>query len=556
MAAGLDFAEVANNGVASLASTAMATAGGGYAEGVPTFMEDLPVDAPPADQADLDAEELDTEVEGTAPTFDELMSEPAAESEELSFSEATDEDSPFALEDSTADGSTATAPLPSEDFGEDNGMPGISAASSAARRRKREPSFIGNLIGVVGGGVVGCTMAYFIVLWIGGPDKDFLELGPKLPSWMLPAAFNETTTAKSSFDKPAGPVTPMSANPTPEELDEVKQAGGGDEETMKLNVPPLDESAEAPPQVKLPFAADDEAADTDPSDELLDSAEDLAGDLAADIPIVAPTLPTGATAGGEDSAAVDPASGDGSADVATDEEMLDEPADPFGVEPAKTTPADDAAGQGAAGDDALGDDLASDQDTVDTSAEVGPKELPQYTAADLQTALADVETMHQALSAVKESDKAARNIKRQFYRKVYRLGEVATFATGADEAMQGAAESLAVMAADSSRFSEIGKAGISWMKLDPEKREDDKGVLLAGAIKEIGKAGTLYRLVLVPAGAETNVVVLSPNALAMAPGDTVLVLGSIITNPRESLHNYTGDDETVVWHGLSVKAGQ
>jgi hypothetical protein len=49
--------------------------------------------------------------------------------------------------------------------------------------------WMGRFAGIVGGGVVGLMLGYFALLWLGGPSRDFLHLGPKLPSFILPDAF-------------------------------------------------------------------------------------------------------------------------------------------------------------------------------------------------------------------------------------------------------------------------------------------------------------------------------------------------------------------------------
>jgi hypothetical protein len=63
-------------------------------------------------------------------------------------------------------------------------------------------SFFRQLVGIAGGGVIGLAIGYYVLLWIGGPQKDFLEIGHRLPPWAVPAAFHrvEVRTAPSQDD--------------------------------------------------------------------------------------------------------------------------------------------------------------------------------------------------------------------------------------------------------------------------------------------------------------------------------------------------------------------
>jgi hypothetical protein len=69
--------------------------------------------------------------------------------------------------------------------------PGRGAAGGLAplSRARRGRSWMGRLIGVVGGAVVGLAMGYIALLWIGGPSRDFLQFGSRLPPFLVPADF-------------------------------------------------------------------------------------------------------------------------------------------------------------------------------------------------------------------------------------------------------------------------------------------------------------------------------------------------------------------------------
>lgn len=75
------------------------------------------------------------------------------------------------------------APAVTFDFDQDSGTP-------SARRLSAQPGRAGllaNLVGIVGGGIVGLALGYIILVWLRGPQGDFLQLRHKLP-WLFPAS--------------------------------------------------------------------------------------------------------------------------------------------------------------------------------------------------------------------------------------------------------------------------------------------------------------------------------------------------------------------------------
>ncbi len=63
---------------------------------------------------------------------------------------------------------------------------------SGESRRKR--SLVRTMLVTVFGGVVGLALGYYALLWIRGPEIDFLDLAKYLPKSALPASFNSATT--------------------------------------------------------------------------------------------------------------------------------------------------------------------------------------------------------------------------------------------------------------------------------------------------------------------------------------------------------------------------
>jgi hypothetical protein len=80
------------------------------------------------------------------------------------------------------------------------GATGASAAPAkgAARRPRRQPANpVAELAKIIGGGVAGLAVGYVILLWLGGPKNDFLEILPRLPDW-----FRERAEQRASRIEP------------------------------------------------------------------------------------------------------------------------------------------------------------------------------------------------------------------------------------------------------------------------------------------------------------------------------------------------------------------
>jgi hypothetical protein len=67
-------------------------------------------------------------------------------------------------------------------------------------RRKRRPSAVPTWVGVIGGGALGILLGAYGLLWLRGPDGDFLGLARVLPSSMLPTSMLPPTTTQADDD--------------------------------------------------------------------------------------------------------------------------------------------------------------------------------------------------------------------------------------------------------------------------------------------------------------------------------------------------------------------
>ena len=78
-------------------------------------------------------------------------------------------------------------------------VPHDEAATSGYPARQpsemNKPLLLRQIASVLLGGVVGLAIGYFVLIWIGGPRKDFLQFGQRLPAFLLPSSFNTSEDA-------------------------------------------------------------------------------------------------------------------------------------------------------------------------------------------------------------------------------------------------------------------------------------------------------------------------------------------------------------------------
>ena len=65
--------------------------------------------------------------------------------------------------------------------------------TARARSKRASVGIFGQLLGIVGGGIVGLALGYYVLLWIGGARVDFLEIRDQLPQWLLPREPGDTS---------------------------------------------------------------------------------------------------------------------------------------------------------------------------------------------------------------------------------------------------------------------------------------------------------------------------------------------------------------------------
>jgi hypothetical protein len=506
--------------------------------------EEMTFDAQFVSEVELEDDEPDTEVEEKQPSFDDFLAEPAMKpaaalqgefgDDELTFSE-TELDSPFEMNEAIVARETSPHIQRNDPgFAEVVEAPSTAVVLPLVKRRRRESSFLGNLVGIVGGGLVAIPLALLIVIWIKGPSGDFAGIAPYLPSWALPSSFNEPKTAA---------IPPMSPNPTSEDLDDIRKAGGLSKEPIKLDTtepPKAAEDSEAnmpdPTESANSGTTENPAPTTTESPDTTapDAAADLADDLAKDVPPIAPAVPV-------EQAPPAPAPTD-SADSVEPAPAGDEakPVDPVTAEPPAKPSVDE-----------FSNETIEDHPVI----LVGPKNPPKYTATEVDKVIGELKQLRAAyLDAPSDDTKAKGSARGPYYRKLFELGEVVTFAADAGPTAGAAAEFLTELGDDENNLKEIGDMSMRWWNAPAAKRNNN-GILIAGSVEQIAKSGDMFRIQ-VATGSDKTVNVYAPTKPDLSEGSKVLVLGSIIDNPKEILQNFTDEDAPVVWHGLSVKAGK
>jgi carboxypeptidase Taq len=76
------------------------------------------------------------------------------------------------------------------------------------------------LLGIVGGGVIGTSLGYWILLWWKGPSADFLKIRDKLPGWMVPSYTPPEDLETVPAVPPPGATStePAAARPIPRDV--------------------------------------------------------------------------------------------------------------------------------------------------------------------------------------------------------------------------------------------------------------------------------------------------------------------------------------------------
>lgn len=435
----------------------------------------------------------------------------AADRPESAFATANDQSAANAMaaidaaDDAAAeDGSSLETEAPASE-------PATLKVRSKTRAKASAFGFLGQLAGMAFGGVLGLALGYYILLWIGGPQADFLEVRSKLPGWMLPP-----NRPARDVDRPGRRRRGMAHR----DLGNERNLG------ELLNEPdePVDSGGEeeaARPTSALPAEAVPASFEqpTDPSGGAAASPGDAARAL-AEAEMLQRLPPESA---GEDVSSVR-----------------------VGPQNFKAYSMDELEAALAKVGAALGCERCHGAGYVleETPARTGSPRLPAPEPRRVRCSRC--------------GGKPAAGLSAEAFDRLCTLADAVTFAQlapddeGRDRLRQQILSALMLVGSDRGKTQIVGR--LAGARLEDSQRMSN-GIALAGTVQEAGQVGPLYRTKLVLFGVPKSIVVLSRQAPLppLAPHDRVLILGSIVDSPIKNLAGYSGNLTQVVWGGLPMK---
>ncbi|HUY32198.1 MAG TPA: hypothetical protein VMV69_05410 [Pirellulales bacterium] len=467
----------------------------------------------------------DTASAGDAPQWDASRDEPAASASQVSpfaprkdvldasrdepaASAAPDDRAPDdgVMDERAIDGEAAAdqdnAATAEDEIGAGPGDESVDAPvgsfNIAAKPRSKPASIgiFGQFVGMVGGGIIGLALGYYVLLWIGGARADFLDIREKLPRWLVP---RERGRNPSTDDmSPLRPRRPSKAR-------------HGDQEPLVRSSPPLVPTPEADQGVVL----------------------------------------TAAT--------IDPASPEIEAERAIGRSLVPAENQPLGPSQFTAhSPAELAAALASVGGE-LGCEHCGGTGIVRRMAasRVSPSRASPSGAGQPGSRSTQQAAGRRARCAVCDG-KPSGKLTLDLFDQLCDLAEVATFTrvepTQPDwERLRNEAQRILFRIGNDHDKAQIA-GRLAGPRLDDSRRLSN-GIVLAGTVHDAGEEGRLYRTRLVLFGRPLMVTIMSLHAPtpALAVHDRVIMLGSIIDSPRDNLGGYVGALPQVVWGGLALK---
>jgi hypothetical protein len=414
---------------------------------------------------------------------------------------------------------------------------------SAPRPKRKEKSMVVELVKIVLGGVVGIGLAILILWW--GPGVD-LGIAPTVAKvswmrWVLPQKILDKVEKNQPVEENPPEAVPL--NPD-------KQAAKP-KETGKLGNDPRFEEAlksSGTPKASGNFAKTETPKAKSPDKDPFDTSDPLAPE-------------TKSSEVGE---------------LKIESPLFGEPeSTPKKPQPAKTSPAKTPTEE-PSGDDPFKSPTAEKPTPVKKPAEPAaetppeePAEKPEEKPAEPKPAAeeapavpaslaAGIDAANSAAKAFDATDAADKEARKSAVTALYNayadLGRAVeqTNLEDADNAEQLSAlrQTLAQAANEPVKLNSIGS--LAARKLDAEG--GDLGILLAGTVKEFRAAGRQFETTLELVKDKRLVTVVS----SKNPQDTyqvddqVLILGSIIRDPKEKLAGYQGEASLVVKSGHAM----
>jgi hypothetical protein len=428
-------------------------------------------------------------------------------------------------------------------------------ARETTRRSRREKHLGWELFKVIAGGIAGLMLAQLILWWLpGSMRRDPFGVAPHLPKWLhfvMPAELQAELVPPAALPPsrefiPLEPAIPADASPEANPF--------ADEPTPTSSTPPTQPRTPNPPPANTLTRNAAEATADDANVVETASARDELGDeetwtRLSEREVQEIAAVTGLMESSDDAAPVEPTTRpDRAADA--DAPLADQP-----PTPAQTAPA---------GFDMPMDSSADVQDN--TGPDVGSPEMatlqdPKYDGAELQRSLARaVSAMdHLTNQAGKEREVRA-EAARQFYQRLAEVAQIVSFVHSDDpdfgQRMNATEALLGRVANDASMRNLVRRTAGGWLNY-PARTSD--GIAAVATVSRIEPLGNQYEVYLESSDAaayELRMISRSqPSLDARCPyavGDTLLLLGSILSHPSHRFPDYP-DTGPVILHGLHVR---
>ena len=416
---------------------------------------------------------------------------------EPAASSAGTENSPIAASDSAKTNSAATAAFESRPF--------RAPALRLSRTPRQSPSALKEIVKVLGGGVVGLTIGQLILWWLPGQWKrDPFELGPKISLYapmIVPRTFQDRSIR-------------------------AKHDGSQDELTIDQRWP----DSQSSPLAQSPASGG--ASVNDPHQDVSTAKR------AARTSVVTPAFDA------PEFDSVDAGAGVTGA-------LLQIELEDISNSPRATS-----------GALASGDADPVPPASVSEEAQREPVEVrtaPGVTRQDFLERLSQAASANDAWDRANADDPIEyRKRSAGLYQALARLGEALTYVNHQDasviESLLKVNGLVRSISRDDAKMKLIRKVAAGWMKA----KRPHNGVCLNGVATSIETRGQLYatEITMASGGTLTLVGTVNPSTHFQMGAD-ILVLGTILENPRQNLDGFEGDEPVVIldgFHlGLSVK---
>ncbi|HVC93761.1 MAG TPA: hypothetical protein VND64_08725 [Pirellulales bacterium] len=370
--------------------------------------------------------------------------------------------------------------------------------ASKPRSKPGGIGIFGHFLGVIGGGVIGLALGYYVLLCIGGARVDFLEIRDKI-RWLLPRERGENPSNDDTSELPQ---------------QQPRKARHG--EQQRIAAP----STQTPKTGQIVLAG----GTTDPAESGFEAERAIGQSDPLAPSETRPLGPTQFTAHTPDelAAALASVSGELGCEHCGGTGIVRRMA-ASGESPGSNSPGSESPGSAGQPGSRAARQTAGRRALCE-HCDGKPSGKLTLDLFDQLCELAEVATF----TRVEPSQPDWERLRNEAQRILFRIGN------------------------DHDKAQIAGR--LAGPRLDDSRRLSN-GIVLAGTVHDAGEEGALFRTRLVLFGRPITVTVMSLHAPTppLAKHDHVIVLGSIIDSPRDNLGGYVGSLPQVVWGGLALK---